>query len=134
MSGRPGAALLIPASSSRGGDALPTKDATGLTPRERQVLELIGQGLRGRAAAARLGMAYYTLRKHRLNILAKLGLTTAAQLSAAAAAMLAEAAEDPGAGFKPGGGGSPPGSATWLTSSSRAAAPRRSPGGSASAP
>ena len=58
-----------------------------LTFRERQVVELIGQGLRGRAIAERLGMAYFTLRKHRLNILRKLDLTTAAQLSAAAAAM-----------------------------------------------
>lgn len=58
-----------------------------LTFRERQVVELIGQGLRGRAIAEKLGMAYFTLRKHRLNILRKLGLTTAAQLSAAAAAM-----------------------------------------------
>ncbi|MEA2975802.1 MAG: hypothetical protein QOF19_1322 [Alphaproteobacteria bacterium] len=44
-------------------------------------------GLRGRAVAGQLGMAYFTLRKHRLNILRKLGLSTAAQLSAAAALM-----------------------------------------------
>ncbi len=64
-----------------------------LTRRERQVVELIGQGLRGRAVAEQLGMAYLTLRTHRLNILRKLGLTTAAQLSAAAAAMMRVAAE-----------------------------------------
>lgn len=58
-----------------------------LTRRERQVVELIGMGLRGRAVAGQLGMAYFTLRKHRLNILRKLGLSTAAQLSAAAALM-----------------------------------------------
>jgi DNA-binding CsgD family transcriptional regulator len=58
-----------------------------LTRRERQVVELIGRGLRGRAVARQLGMAYFTLRKHRLNILRKLGLSTAAQLSAAAALM-----------------------------------------------
>lgn len=66
-------------------------DENGLTRRERQVIELIGQGLRGPAVAERLGMAYFTLRKHRLNILGKLGLTTAAQLSAAAAALAGEA-------------------------------------------
>ena len=64
-----------------------------LTRRERQVVELIGQGLRGRAVAEQLGMAYFTSRKHRLNILRKLGLKTAAQLSAAAAGMLRAKAE-----------------------------------------
>jgi DNA-binding CsgD family transcriptional regulator len=72
---------------------MPTPEEAGLTARERQVIEVIGRGLRGRAAAARLGMAYFTLRKHRLNILRKLRLTTAAQLSAAAAAMLAQPPE-----------------------------------------
>jgi DNA-binding CsgD family transcriptional regulator len=72
-----------------------------LTLRERQVVELIGQGLRGRAIAEQLGMAYFTLRKHRLNILRKLDLTTAAQLSAAAAAMGATA--EPNRDFRPAG-------------------------------
>ena len=71
-------------------------DEKRLTLRERQMVELIGQGLRGRAVAERLGMAYFTSRKHRLNILRKLGLRTAAQLSAAAAAMLDGAAEPDG--------------------------------------
>ena len=55
-----------------------------LTRRETQVVEMIGQGHGGRAIAALLGMAYQTLRKHRLSILRKLGLSTAAQLTAAA--------------------------------------------------
>lgn len=73
-----------------------------LTLRERQVVELIGQGVRGRAIAGQLGMAYFTLRKHRLNILRKLGLTTSAQLSAAAAAML-RATSEPNKDFGPAG-------------------------------
>jgi DNA-binding CsgD family transcriptional regulator len=83
-----------------------TMDEKRLTLRERQVIELIGQGLRGRAIAERLGMAYFTLRKHRLNILRKHGLTTAAQLSAAAAAML-DVASEPNRNFRPGGAALP---------------------------
>jgi DNA-binding CsgD family transcriptional regulator len=83
-------------------------DETRLTLRERQVVELIGQGLRGRVIAEQLGMAYFTLRKHRLNILRKQGLTTAAQLAAAAAAMLDGAAE-PNGDFRQAGAASPPG-------------------------
>lgn len=60
-------------------------DERRLTRREQEVVELIGRGLRGRAAADGLGMAYGTLRKHRLSILRKLGLTTSAQLAATAA-------------------------------------------------
>ena len=76
---------------------------TQLTVREQQVMELIGRGLRGRAIAERLGMAYFTLRKHRVNILRKLHLTTAAQLSAAAALFQAEVefAEDACSARKP---------------------------------
>ena len=59
-------------------------DDSRLTRREVQVLELIGQGCGGRAIAERLAIAYYTVRKHRLSILRKLGLSTAAQLSATA--------------------------------------------------
>jgi DNA-binding CsgD family transcriptional regulator len=83
--------------------------ARPLTVRERQVMELIGRGLRGRAIAERLGMAYFTLRKHRLNILRKLNLTTAAQLSAAAAMFGAKTA--PPGDFPPAGAASPSGNA-----------------------
>jgi DNA-binding CsgD family transcriptional regulator len=85
-------------------------DEKRLTLRERQVVELIGQGLRGRVIAERLGMAYFTLRKHRLNILRKQGLTTAAQLAAAAAAMLDGA--EPNGDFRQAGAASPPGRST----------------------
>ncbi|MCF3642304.1 helix-turn-helix transcriptional regulator [Rhizobium sp. TRM95111] len=61
-------------------------DRGSLTKRERQVLALIGQGLDSRKVAAVLGIAYFTVRKHRSNILAKLGLHDAAALSAFAAA------------------------------------------------
>jgi len=83
-------------------------DEKRLTLRGRQIVELVGRGLRGRAVAERLGMAYFTLRKHRLNVLRKLGLTTAAQLSAAAAAML-DGASEPDHNFSSAGAGSPRG-------------------------
>ncbi|MNS73625.1 Transcriptional regulatory protein UhpA [compost metagenome] len=79
-----------------------TIDENRLTDREQQVIQLIGQGLRGRAIAGQLGMAYFTLRQHRLNILRKLGLTTAAQLSAIAAAMVVGTA-NPNRNFKSAG-------------------------------
>ena len=52
-----------------------------LTPRESEVLALVGQGLRCREMAARLGIAVFTVRKHRGNILGKLGLHSAVQLA-----------------------------------------------------
>lgn len=57
-----------------------------LTPREQEVLEWVGRGCRGRDIAARMGIAYGTLRKHRLSILAKTGLRTSGQLAALAVA------------------------------------------------
>ena len=52
-------------------------DQKGLTPASARSLSSSGRDW-GRAIAEQLGMAYFTLRKHRLNILRKLGLTTAA--------------------------------------------------------
>ncbi len=63
---------------------MPPADQYSLTNREKEVFDLIGQGLASRMIAAQLGIAYYTLRKHRLAILHKLCLTTSAQLAAAA--------------------------------------------------
>ena len=56
-----------------------------LTRRETEIVALIAQGLDSRQIADRLGIAYFTIRKHRSNILGKLQLTGAAQLSAYAA-------------------------------------------------
>lgn len=58
-----------------------------LTRREVEIVALIAEGLDSRQVAYRLNIAYYTVRKHRSNILGKLQLTGAAQLSAYAAAM-----------------------------------------------
>ena len=53
-----------------------------LTARERQVLALIAQGLASSAIATRLGTSVHTVRKHRSNMLRKLGLQGAAALAA----------------------------------------------------
>jgi DNA-binding NarL/FixJ family response regulator len=57
-----------------------------LTPREKEIMGLIAEGLSSREISKRLGIAYFTVRKHRSNILPKLGLHDAAALQAFAAA------------------------------------------------
>ena len=62
-------------------------DSADLTPREREILALIARGLDSRAIARALGIAYFTVRKHRSNMHTRLGLSSAAELAAYAAAM-----------------------------------------------
>jgi DNA-binding NarL/FixJ family response regulator len=50
-----------------------------LTPRERQVLEALADGLDSKEIAARLGISVETERTHMVNILSKLGLHTRLQ-------------------------------------------------------
>lgn len=53
-------------------------DPNGLTRREREVLELIGDGLNNRAIAQRLVLSEHTVHRHVANILNKLGVSTRA--------------------------------------------------------
>lgn len=53
-----------------------------LTPRERQTLLLVAQGLTARETAERLGISPATARKHRENLMRKLDLHTTAELTA----------------------------------------------------
>ena len=61
-----------------GASAGPAED-TVLTPRERDVLALVAQGLPNRAIGDALGITERTARTHVSNILAKLGLTSRTQ-------------------------------------------------------
>lgn len=51
-----------------------------LTPRERQVLGLIAEGRRGREIAETLGVSAETVKTHRRNLMAKLGLRNVAEV------------------------------------------------------
>lgn len=53
-----------------------------LTSKERELLALVGRGLRCREIAMMLGIAPFTVRKHRCNTLGKLGLHSTMQLVA----------------------------------------------------
>ncbi len=52
----------------------------GLTPREREVLTCIADGLSTKQIAGKLFISHYTVANHRKNMLAKLGAKTSAQL------------------------------------------------------
>lgn len=52
-----------------------------LTRRERQILALVAQGMTARDVAARLGISPLTARKHRENLMRKLNLHSAAELT-----------------------------------------------------
>ncbi|WP_109576220.1 response regulator transcription factor [Aminobacter sp. AP02] len=53
-----------------------------LTRREREILALVAQGLTARETAERLGISPLTARKHRENLMGKLNLHSAAELTA----------------------------------------------------
>lgn len=51
-----------------------------LTPREREILQLIAEGNTSKEVAARLGITVKTVEAHRANIMNKLDLHSASQL------------------------------------------------------
>ncbi|WAM19020.1 protein kinase domain-containing protein [Rhodococcus sp. JS3073] len=60
----------------------PTGAATSLTRRERQVADLVGEGLTNKAIAARLVISQRTAQGHVEHVLAKLGFTSRTQIAA----------------------------------------------------
>ncbi len=66
-------------------EATPPASLAALSPREREVLRLMAQGLSNPAIAAQLGLSDHTVKRHGTNILLKLGLPTRAAAAALAA-------------------------------------------------
>ena len=60
-------------------ERVPPARQTGLTPREREVLELLGRGLSNKNIGIRLSLAENTVKFHVASILAKLDATTRTQ-------------------------------------------------------
>lgn len=58
------------------------KEATGLTPREREVVEMIGDGLSNKAIAKAVGISPHTVKSHVRNIMDKLALHTRLEIAA----------------------------------------------------
>ncbi|MFD9207083.1 response regulator [Streptomyces sioyaensis] len=86
-------------SSLRGADpeAAPEEDAlSGLSPREREILALIGEGLTNRQIGKRLYLSEKTVKNHISRLLAKLGVER--RIQAAVLATQAAAPPDPTAG------------------------------------
>jgi DNA-binding CsgD family transcriptional regulator len=74
------------ATRNGGGRKRPSTGRASLTPAEREVVRLAGEGLRNDAIAGRLFIAPGTVKAHLPRIFAKLGITTRAELAAQAAA------------------------------------------------
>lgn len=80
-----GRSLLDPVSTARVLDKMrhpPTDELAALTDRERDVLELIGQGLSNREIAERLFLAEKTVKNYVTSVLAKLGMQRRTQAAA----------------------------------------------------
>lgn len=58
----------------RGGAPVPPDTYSQLTDREREVLQLVAEGLKSSAVAQRLGISVRTVETHRANLATKLGL------------------------------------------------------------
>lgn len=63
-------------------DKIDTQESIRLTPREREIIDLISEGLSNKEIAQRLHIATYTVKSHVHNILEKLALNTRLQVAA----------------------------------------------------
>ncbi|MDA0567927.1 response regulator transcription factor [Streptomonospora sp. S1-112] len=88
MAGRASRSGGFGAAGTAGGDAaamqIPPAAVAELTPREREVLARVGEGLSNRQIARRLGITETTTKTHVSRILAKLGLRSRVQAAIAA--------------------------------------------------
>lgn len=88
QSGKPPSKAFMPLSFGLGEAFQFDWSDKGLTTREREVLAWIGRGWSCRGIATLMGIAPFTVRKHRCNILSKFGLHSTAQLMALAISAL----------------------------------------------
>lgn len=79
-----GGTYLAPNADLSGSDEPATAPAVALTPREREVLQLIGDGLTNRAIGSKLSISIKTVERHRTSIMAKLDAHSVVELMRAA--------------------------------------------------
>jgi len=77
----PGVAGLVVEDYARRASAVPPTPARPLSPREREILQLLAEGWSARKVAERLHVSVKTVETHRRNILAKLDLDGIASLT-----------------------------------------------------
>lgn len=65
---------------TRGGRAGSKKDIPALTPRQKQILRLVAEGLTNREIAHHFGISVRTVEVHRFNLMRRLRVRNVAQL------------------------------------------------------
>ncbi len=64
----------------RGGRSTKKKDLPALTPRQKQILRLVAEGLTNREIAQHFGISVRTVEVHRFNLMRRLRVRNVAQL------------------------------------------------------
>lgn len=66
--------------TGRGGRPARKKERAALTPRQKQILRLVAEGLTNREIAHRFGISVRTVEVHRFNLMRRLNVRNVAQL------------------------------------------------------
>ncbi|HEY6392394.1 MAG TPA: response regulator transcription factor, partial [Bryobacteraceae bacterium] len=73
--------LISPRAIAAAADPIPPKDAISLTPRQREVLQMVAEGYTAKEIANQLNLSVKTAVFHKMAIMDKLGLRTTAELT-----------------------------------------------------
>ncbi len=73
--------LVSPRAVAAAADRVPVRDAVSLTPRQREVLQLVAEGCTAKEIASRLNLSVKTAVFHKMAIMDKLALRTTAELT-----------------------------------------------------